>query len=82
MNAEVMEKIFAYIDEHICERISLAEVAALVGYSPILESRRASGMELVFKPDSAIFGKLDFSRERIREWVMENGVEDFVKKIQ
>lgn len=45
----------------------------------IAESEKTRGMELIFKPDSAIFGKLDFSRERIRAWVRKNGVEDFVK---
>lgn len=39
MNTEVTRKILAYIDEHIQEKISLSELAELVGYSPFYFSK-------------------------------------------
>ena len=36
MKAEVLKEILSYIDHHICEKISLIELAQLAGYSPFL----------------------------------------------
>lgn len=48
----------------------------------VSETGHFSGMELVLKPDSAIFGMLEFSKEKIKKWVRENDMQDLVKKIQ
>lgn len=45
----------------------------------ISESGRSSGMEIVLKPDSAIFGKQEFSKEKIMKWVWEKEVKRLVK---
>ena len=39
MNAEMIRKILSHIDEHICEKISLSELAELAGYSPFYFSK-------------------------------------------
>ena len=39
MNTEALKKILHYIDEHIGEKISLTELAELVGYSPFYFSK-------------------------------------------
>ena len=39
MNTEIFKKIFAYIDEHIYEKISLLELADVAGYSPFYFSK-------------------------------------------
>lgn len=47
MEAEVLEKILLYIDNHICEKIGLIELAQLAGYSPFYFSSlfsKAMGM--------------------------------------
>ncbi len=44
------------------------------------DSDYASGMEMILKPDTQIFGKAEFSEEVIRKWVEEN-IGDKVKVI-
>lgn len=39
MDTRMLKKIFSYIDEHINEKISLAELAAIAGYSPFYFSK-------------------------------------------
>ena len=39
MNSEMLEKVFAYIDAHIYEKINLCVLAELVGYSPFYFSK-------------------------------------------
>lgn len=39
MNSEMLEKVFAYIDAHIYEKINLCDLAELVGYSPFYFSK-------------------------------------------
>lgn len=39
MNKAVLKEIYSYIDDHICEKISLAELAAVAGYSPFYFSK-------------------------------------------
>lgn len=39
MNAELLKRIFLYIDEHIQEKISLVELAGMAGYSPFYFSK-------------------------------------------
>lgn len=39
MNTEILKKILLYIDEHIYEKISLLELAEVVGYSPFYFSK-------------------------------------------
>ena len=39
MNTEMLKKILSYIDEHICEKISLLELAEVAGYSPFYFSK-------------------------------------------
>lgn len=49
MQTEVLTEVLAYIDDHICEKISLAELAQLAGYSPFYFSSlfsKAMGMSV------------------------------------
>lgn len=39
MNSDMLEKVLAYIDEHIYEKINLCVLAELVGYSPFYFSK-------------------------------------------
>lgn len=39
MNSDQLEKVLAYIDEHIYEKIGLGALAELVGYSPFYFSK-------------------------------------------
>lgn len=39
MDSEVFRRILNYIDEHVCEKIELAELAELAGYSPFYFSK-------------------------------------------
>ena len=39
MNSDMLEKVFAYIDAHIYEKINLCVLAELVGYSPFYFSK-------------------------------------------
>ena len=39
METEGLERVLDYIDTHISEKISLAELAELAGYSPFYFSR-------------------------------------------
>lgn len=42
MNSDILERIFAYIDEHIYEKMSLSVLAELAGYSPFYFSKQFS----------------------------------------
>ena len=39
MNSEMLRRLLTYIDDHICEKISLVEMAELAGYSPFYFSK-------------------------------------------
>lgn len=39
MSSEMLRRLLTYIDDHICEKISLVEVAKLAGYSPFYFSK-------------------------------------------
>ena len=39
MNKAILKKVLFYIDEHICEKITLAELADVAGYSPFYFSK-------------------------------------------
>lgn len=39
MNTEILRKVLSYVDEHICEKISLLELAEVAGYSPFYFSK-------------------------------------------
>lgn len=39
MNSDMLEKVLAYIDNHINEKIDLCALAELVGYSPFYFSK-------------------------------------------
>ena len=39
MNSETLEKILAYVDNHICERIDLCDLSQIAGYSPFYFSK-------------------------------------------
>lgn len=39
MSTDVIKEILAYIDDHICEKLSLAELAEIAGYSPFYFSK-------------------------------------------
>ena len=43
------------------------------------ETKHQHGMELIIKPDSAIFGECTFSKEKIADWTRENGVQEMVE---
>ena len=40
MNTEVFQTVLSYIDKHIYEKVSLADLASLVGYSPFYFSKK------------------------------------------
>lgn len=42
------------------------------------ETGHASGMEILLKPDTRIFGNLTFSSDRISEWISENAAMEYV----
>jgi len=39
MSSEMLRRLLTYIDDHICEKISLVEMAELAGYSPFYFSK-------------------------------------------
>lgn len=39
MDTEVMKEILSYIDDHVCEKIGLTELAEIAGYSPFYFSK-------------------------------------------
>ncbi len=39
MNYDILEKILSYIEQNICEKISLNELAKIAGYSPFYFSK-------------------------------------------
>jgi len=39
MDSEMFKRVLCYIDEHVCEKIELAELAELAGYSPFYFSK-------------------------------------------
>jgi len=39
MNSEMLRRLLTYIDDHICEKISLVEMAELAAYSPFYFSK-------------------------------------------
>ena len=66
MNQELINKILIYIEQHIHEKISLADLAHLAGYSPFYFSTLfAETMGIFLKPDTEIFGELTFEESSV-----------------
>lgn len=67
MSNDVFEKILKYIDEHICEKISLKDLAELAGYSPFYFSSLFSGVVGVSVTTYVRVRKLQYAMKSLLE---------------